>query len=231
MDMEEQYESEDEDEPNQDMLNEILVENKTPETNAESEEEDDWDDVWITPNNINDYLSANNNHSTHNEEKEDNSKKVTVRVVTSDFSMQNVLMQMGIPVLSVEGIEIKQTRRFKLRCQGCKAINKRVDIEFWEKWGGHTLIKVSVFANSNGEITFFKGKRLRKNNRGVQFDIPVPKGGRHANNLILREDQLLVGQNLLRKREKDRDEAKVKNAIGNHFNDYVSFEHKRKGNF
>ena len=86
-----------------------------------------------------------------------------------------------------------------------------------------------MFANSNGEITFFKGKRLKKNNRGVQYDIPIPKGGRHANNLILREDQLLVGQNLLRMREKNREEAKIQNNIGNHFNDYVSFELKRKG--
>lgn len=239
LDIKDQYDSEGEEDEeddsnqdlmNQDLMNQILVENKTPETNAESEqEEDDWNDLWITPNNINEFLNAKNNHSTHTEEKEDNSKKITVKVVTSDFSMQNVLMQMGIPVLSVEGIEIRQIRRFKLRCQGWKTINKRVDVEFWEKCGGHTLIKVSVFANSNGEITFFKGKRLKKNNRGVQYDIPIPKGGRHANNLILREDQLLVGQNLLRMREKNREEAKIQNNIGNHFNDYVSFELKRKG--
>jgi len=87
---------------------------------------------------------------------------------------------------------------------------------------------VSVFANSNGKITFFKGKRLKKNNRGNQFDIPIPKSGRHSQAMILREDQLWRGQNKLKMKEQERLEDKIKNKIGDHFNDLVSFEHKRK---
>lgn len=205
----------------------VLVQKETPETNDESEE-DDCDDEWITPDNLQTYLHAKDDQAQHNKNEEDNSRKISVEVVTSDFAMQNVLMQIGIPVVSLDGVEIRKIKRFKLRCDGCKTINKKVDIEFCEKCGGHTLSKVSVFANSNGEITFFKGKRMRKNNRGVQFDIPKPKHGRDKNAMILREDQLWVGQNKLRMKDKQRQEDKIKNSIGDHFNDYVSFEHAKK---
>lgn len=208
-----------------------VVNEKTPDTNAESEEEDpDCDDEWITSGNLQKYLHATDDTGHKNDTVEDKSRKISVKVATSDFAMQNVLMQMGIPVVSLEGIEIRKIKRFKLRCDGCKTINKRVDIEFCEKCGGHTLSKVSVFANSNGEITFFKGKRLRKNNRGVQYSIPKPKGGRDGRGLILREDQLWTGQNALKMKQKQREELKIKNQIGNHFDDMVSFEHQRKTN-
>ena len=207
----------------------VLVQKDTAETNdSEEEEEEDCDDEWITPDNINTYLLAQDDQGHQNEKVKDDSQNISVEVVTSDFAMQNVLMQIGIPVVSLEGVEIRQIKRFKLRCDGCKEINTRIDIEFCQKCGGHTLRKVSVFANSNGKITFFKGKRLKKNNRGVQFDIPIPKSGRHSHAMIFREDQLWVGQNKLKMREKQREEDSIKNKIGDHFNDFVSFEHKRK---
>lgn len=81
--------------------------------------------------------------------------------------MQNVLIQIGIPVVSLDGVQIRRVKWFKLLCEGCHNLNKRNDVEFCEKCGGHTLFKVSVFVNSNGETTFFKGNRLWKRNRGV----------------------------------------------------------------
>ncbi|CAI2362302.1 unnamed protein product [Moneuplotes crassus] len=206
----------------------VLVQKDTVESSESDNQEDDCDDEWITPDNINTYLLSQDDQGHQNDKVEDNSRKVSVEVVTSDFAMQNVLMQIGIPVVSLEGVEIRQIKRFKLRCDGCKQINQRVDVEFCQKCGGHTLRKVSVFANSNGKITFFKGKRLKKNNRGNQFDIPIPKSGRHSQAMILREDQLWRGQNKLKMKEQERLEDKIKNKIGDHFNDLVSFEHKRK---
>lgn len=209
----------------------VLVQRDGEGAKSDSEEEDDeCDDEWITPDNLQTYLHCTGNQKAQTQAEEDKSRKISVEVVTSDFAMQNVLMQIGIPVVSLEGVEIRKIKRFKLRCDGCKTINQRVDVEFCQKCGGHTLSKVSVFSNSNGEITFFKGKRLRKNNRGVQFSIPVPKGGRDKNAMILREDQLWVGQNKLRMKEKQREEDRIKNKLGDHFNDYVSFEHTRKEN-
>jgi len=113
----------------------ILVQKNTAET-VESEgedEEDDCDDEWITPDNLNTYLLAQDDQGHQNDKVEDNSQNISVEVVTSDFAMQNVLMQIGIPVVSLEGVEIRQIKRFKLRCDGCKEINARIDIEFCQK--------------------------------------------------------------------------------------------------
>lgn len=116
----------------EDDKDDILVQKETPETNDESEE-DDCDDEWITPDNLQTYLHAKDDQAQHNKNEEDDSRKISVEVVTSDFAMQNVLMQIGIPVVSLDGVEIRKIKRFKLRCDGCKTINKKVDIEFCEK--------------------------------------------------------------------------------------------------
>lgn len=44
--------------------------------------------------------------------------------MTADFAMQNVLLQIGIPVLSVDGMMIKKAKRFVLECYGCKSITR-----------------------------------------------------------------------------------------------------------
>lgn len=53
-----------------------------------------------------------------------------------------------------------------------------IEKEFCTFCGSHTLIKVSVYINSNGEITFFKNPKRKANLRGTKYSIPKPKGGR-----------------------------------------------------
>ena len=59
--------------------------------------------------------------------------------------------------------------------------------------GSHTLIKVSVYINHSGDITYFKNPRRKPKLRGTKFSLPKPAGGRQGDGLILREDELLVG--------------------------------------
>jgi RNA-binding protein NOB1 len=53
---------------------------------------------------------------------------------------------------------------------------------------------VSVFINNSGEVTYFKNPRRKVNLRGTKYSIPKPKGGRQCKDLILREDELMVGE-------------------------------------
>jgi RNA-binding protein NOB1 len=46
-------------------------------------------------------------------------RKLTVNIVTSDYAMQNVIIQMGIPLLSLDGKKIRRVKRFKLLCRAC----------------------------------------------------------------------------------------------------------------
>ena len=62
----------------------------------------------------------------------------------------------------------------KLFCPGC---------------GNSTLLRTSVGVDSKGNVTYYLKKNFQYNNRGTQYSIPTPKGGRNANNMILREDQ------------------------------------------
>lgn len=96
------------------------------------------------------HLKETNVEDAANSNIEDKSKQVTIRVGSSDFAMQNVIMQIGIPLISLDGIAINRIKRFKLKCVGCHTMNSKIDIEFCQKCGGHTLQKVSVFVNSNG---------------------------------------------------------------------------------
>jgi RNA-binding protein NOB1 len=79
------------------------------------------------------------------------------------------------------------------------------------------LGKVSVFINDDGEITYFDNPRRRINLRGTKYSLPKPKFGRHAPQLILREDQLMTGQMAMRRREaqnkKKKEEAAMKNTL------------------
>ena len=102
---------------------------------------------WIGPDNIKNCLSSlgnslgrnsliTDNHSTnpfetqkkkkHNRKKpsvQRNQEDAKVACLTTDFSMQNVLMQMGLKVMSVDGLLVKAIRQFVLRCMACYQVH------------------------------------------------------------------------------------------------------------
>jgi len=65
---------------------------------------------------------------------------------------------------------------------------------FCEYCGSHTLVKVSVYIKEDGSVTYFKNPKRKINLRGTKFSIPKPVGGRHNQDLILREDELMTGE-------------------------------------
>lgn len=116
------------------------------------------------------------------------------KFITSDFAMQNVIIQMGFQLLNLDGMRLTRVKRFKLLCQGCKALNMDTERLFCNECGGAFLKKVSVYLNNNGEVTYFVNPKRRINNRGKVFSIPKPVGGRGCKDMILREDDLLNGE-------------------------------------
>jgi RNA-binding protein NOB1 len=42
-----------------------------------------------------------------------------VQFVTSDYAMQNVIIQLGFKLLSLDGRRITRVKRFKLLCRAC----------------------------------------------------------------------------------------------------------------
>ena len=69
----------------------------------------DWG-AWITPENI---ACFSNTEVLATEEE------VKVACITVDYSMQNVLLQMGLQLLSVDGLLIKRLNQYLNRCSAC----------------------------------------------------------------------------------------------------------------
>ncbi|CAM6068123.1 unnamed protein product [Sphagnum tenellum] len=115
----------------------------------------------------------------------------SVACVTGDFAMQNVILQIGLRLLSPSGIHVRELHRWVLKCTACGKVTPEVGRIFCPKCGnGGTLYRVSVTVGANGSL--HAGRIRRISLRGTRYSLPLPKGGREgaATNPILREDQL-----------------------------------------
>lgn len=174
-------------------------EEEKPEV-EEQPEEDDGSDAgeWITPDNINKFKGTSDKGWVGpSKSKKDpsivavkeTSPSVKVACVSSDFAVQNVLLQMRLKLYSPDGFRIKRLKNWLLRCHACYATTKEMDRKFCPKCGGATLIRTSYSIDTQGQLTLYLRADFQYNNRGTQYSIPMPKSGRNANNLMLREDQ------------------------------------------
>eukprot|EP00331_Platyophrya_macrostoma_P008465 CAMPEP_0176431578 /NCGR_PEP_ID=MMETSP0127-20121128/14888_1 /TAXON_ID=938130 /ORGANISM="Platyophrya macrostoma, Strain WH" /LENGTH=449 /DNA_ID=CAMNT_0017813597 /DNA_START=65 /DNA_END=1414 /DNA_ORIENTATION=+ len=152
---------------------------------GEEGEDSDGEGAWITPSNV-------AKHVYKGETQNKTLDELGIAIMTTDFAMQNVIIQMGIPLLSSDGLIIRQTKRWVLECGGCLNICKVMDKQFCPTCGNPTLAKLSVHVNNDGTMTFFRKKNKVFNNRGKIYSIPNAKGGRVNDDLILREDELLM---------------------------------------
>lgn len=130
----------------------------------------------------------------------------SVQFVTSDYAMQNVIIQIGFKLLSLDGRRITRVKRFKLLCRACQKLNLNIEKMFCDFCGAHALIKVSVYINQNGELTYFMNPKRVPKLRGTKYSIPKPVGGRGNNDLILREDELMIGEKrfIMKRIEKEK---------------------------
>lgn len=130
-------------------------------------------DEWITPEN---YKQADSR----------------VSLVTFDFAIQNVAIQTGLKVVSNGGVEIKFLKKWVKKCKACEEICEDVEKEFCPACGNHSLVKISYSVDAAGEKKFYEPKVKRNHLTGTIFPIPMPKGGKHCEDVILREDQLFL---------------------------------------
>ncbi|KAL8612402.1 hypothetical protein ACOMHN_008387 [Nucella lapillus] len=177
-----------------DVLPENLLEEEEEEDKEEEEmdEDDDDDEGWITPSNIDSVK-----HQMGIGAAATPKTPVSVACLTTDFAVQNVLIQMGLNVVSVDGMLIKQARTYVLRCFACMKITYNTMKTFCPNCGNKTLKRVAMMRDEEGKIHYFFSRRPL-NTKGMKFPLPQPKGGKHANNPVLFEDQP-IAQNRPRK--------------------------------
>ncbi|XP_058485105.1 RNA-binding protein NOB1 [Solea solea] len=172
-------------------------EDKENEPGDEEEDEDDGGG-WITPSNIKEVKMDSPDWVAPAD--------VTVGCLTTDFAMQNVLIQIGLHVLSVNGMVIKQARNYILRCHACFKTTSNMDKVFCPHCGNKTLKKLAVTVGEDGSMKMhFSSNPKVLNPRGLRHPLPLPQGGKHANNPQLVEDQQFPQQKLSRKARQKND--------------------------
>ena len=124
---------------------------------------------------------------------------------TTDFAMQNVLLQMGMILLSIDGMQIRRLKSWVLRCGACFKIhtdpmdpNTGLRRMFCSHCGSDMMQRVSASVDGKtGRLKLhFSAKKQAKHTsaRGTKFSLPkAGTGNRFQGDLLLREDQLLMG--------------------------------------
>jgi len=161
------------------------------ESESGDESESDDDAGWITPSNI---VQIKNKNAV--DEKVDN---VKVACMTTDFAMQNVLKQIGLNIIGTTGMLIRETKTWLLRCHACFNTTPKMDKKFCPKCGNNTLKRVSVTLNPDGSQIVHISTRRVLTGRGKKFPLPAPRGGKHAQNPRLFEDQPMPQQRIKKK--------------------------------
>ncbi|OJD32956.1 uncharacterized protein BKCO1_3400067 [Diplodia corticola] len=185
-------------------------------TDAGSESDSD-NDGWITPSNIKKKQARDQMMSA--ETTEDASKTLQAAIMTTDFAMQNVILQMNLNLLSPSLHRVRHLKTFILRCHACFLTTKEMSKQFCPRCGKPTLSRVTCTTAQNGEFKLHLKKNMQWNNRGERYSVPKPasksssgritagggKGGWGAD-LILAEDQKeYVRAVTQEKRQKQRD--------------------------
>ncbi|KAJ3505658.1 hypothetical protein NLJ89_g7301 [Agrocybe chaxingu] len=174
----------------------------TPIYNDPSDE-DDGEGEWITPANVGIHKSRALDLLPEDGSGRKGKKKVqpvASGCMTADFAMQNVLLQMGLNLVGLEGKRIEKIKSWVLRCHACFKICKDNSKRFCPSCGNATLLRASVtIAAPNADPNAPAMQVHLKPNfqykiRGTKYSIPAPKPGSAktgpGTGLVLREDQI-----------------------------------------
>ncbi|KAJ1962901.1 20S-pre-rRNA D-site endonuclease nob1 [Dipsacomyces acuminosporus] len=171
---------------------------------------DIFDGEWITPQNIKTHqaASAMGMRTAH----PDKPKSVLkVACVTSDFAMQNVILKMGINLVTPDGVSIRRLRTWVLRCHACYTLTGDMNKQFCSSCGHPTLKRCSVTTSSNGTLQVHLKSNYQYNLRGTKFSLPKPEGGMHkVHDIITRADDKAYTSAI---QYKTRKEAKTNSGL------------------
>jgi RNA-binding protein NOB1 len=121
---------------------------------------------------------------------------------TTDFAMQNVILQMNLELLSVDGMKVRKLKNWVTRCGACYTVYTSSDHTgplgkrlFCEKCGSDLMQRIAASVDGKtGRLRLHLSKNYQHNLRGTKFSLPKPgSGNRFHGDLLLREDQLLMG--------------------------------------
>jgi RNA-binding protein NOB1 len=99
--------------------------------------------------------------------EEEYNSKINVSLTTADFTVQNVALKMGIPVISIDGMKIRKIKNYILKCITCETLNWDTTKVFCEHCGYNTLMKIGYSVDADGNVTVYD-KKADIRNRGTK---------------------------------------------------------------
>lgn len=121
---------------------------------------------------------------------------------TTDFAMQNVLLQMNLELISVDGMKIRKLKSWVMRCGACYKVYTNNDNTgplgkrlFCDHCGSDMMQRVAASVDGKtGRLRLHLSKHYKHNLRGTKFSLPKPgTNDRFQGDLLLREDQMMMG--------------------------------------
>ena len=131
-------------------------------------------DGWITPSNLKNHQDKDGEASSSPISQ---NSSMQVGCITTDFAMQNVLLQIGLNLLSPSLQRIRNIRTYILRCHACFQNVRDTSKQFCPRCGKPTLTRVSCSTNQKGEFRIHLKKNMQWNHRGDRYSIPKPVPG------------------------------------------------------
>jgi RNA-binding protein NOB1 len=171
----------------------------------------DFEGEWITPSKLEKQKKTQINVFSPNDS--------FVGCISSDFAVQNVLLQLKLRLYSLDGGKrITMIKNWLLRCHACYWTTLDNQKKFCGKCGGLTLTKTSYRVDASGKRELFLRDDYQYNLRGTKYSLPKVQTGRGAQNLILREDQIEYQRGL---KHKAKQEKKLEKDPSGALEDYL----------
>lgn len=117
--------------------------------------------------------------------------ELKVTCASSDYSVQNVLLQMGITPLTFDGYAVRSVKLWGLVCRACFFFSRDTQKVFCGKCGNDTVVRVPIIVDEDGQARVLNnGRKLRT--KGTVYSVPKPTQGRGWKP-IFAEDEMLMG--------------------------------------
>jgi RNA-binding protein NOB1 len=97
---------------------------------------------------------------------------------TTDFAMQNVLLQMGLLLLSVDGMRIRRLKSWVYRCGACFKIHTDAEFKgmkrlFCSHCGSDMMQRIAASVDGKtGRLKVHLSKKYKHNLRGTKYSMP-----------------------------------------------------------
>ncbi|CAL6386459.1 unnamed protein product [Bathycoccus prasinos] len=199
-----------------------------PEVDSDDDDDDD-EEEGNNDDALSQYTEKTQFLTEEQEKHEQKRQNSLVSVVTADYAMQNVILQLGLKLFTPDGMRVKEVRRWVLRCHACETVTANTQRVFCPKCGNNALERVEKLTGSDGAEHY--GVRNKHVLKGTKYSIPMPKSGRTGKKMepILREDQLIGRKITKKERELNNISKKTEDVFNCEFSEDKYGEYKHVG--